>query len=284
MNCRACAPGGNNACKSSLRGLELLAAEEGEHFVARKPKIVKSAHVAPKSLPKLPFSMGDRGQYIRKAWVAVAPMGKTILACLYYEFAWNRVNVAAVPISEINTDHTGTKPFFVDGHHTGLGPTVLAQKTHLPWLKIQALQGGATPDAIRYMGQVMKLTKNEEAEMASRLKKNAETPAKTKPVGKGGKVAGAKKGGNPEALEKAREAAAKRNAENAAKKITVLVKPADVKLRGGRKAKFDWVAKNKPKTVGDAIGVEVTDEEGNTHKIDMGALRGMEKREHIRIG
>ena len=249
--------------------------------MARKTKTVKSAPAGP---PKLPFSMGFRGSYIRKAWVAVAPMGKTMYACLFFEFAFNRVDVAAVPISDINNDHMGTKPFYVQGHETMQGPHVLAKQTHLPWLKHQALQGGATPDAIRYMGQVMKLTKKEEAEMAAKLKKNAETTEKTKPVGKGGKVTKGKGGGNPEALEKAREAAAKRNAENAAKKITVLAKLSDVKLRGGRLAKFEWVAKNKPKTVGDALGTEVTDSEGETHKIDMGALRGMEKREHIRIG
>lgn len=118
----------------------------------------------------------------------------------------------------------------------------------------------------------------------------AKAATKTKPVGGGGKVAKAKgKGGNVEALERARAAAAARNAENHAKKITINVtkkqtEAEDFKLRGGRLAKLLWVIENKPKTVGDAVGNTVKDKDGDEHKIDMGALRGMEKRGHIKIG
>lgn len=260
--------------------------------MAKKPKISSGRRAAPPvrpvkansrnsrtgqpALPKFPFTMGDRGSYIRKAAVAVAAMGKEYIAVLHYEFAYNRVSVMAVHRDEIDASHQGTRAMYVDGAHTNFGPTGLA-KTHLQWLKIQALRGGATPDAIRYIKETIGLTKQEEQEMAK-------AATKTKPVGKGGKVAGGKGKGNPEALERARAASQARNAENAKQKLTVTAKLGDVKLRGGRLAKFEWVAKNKPKTVGDALGQEVTDSEGTTHKIDMGALRGMEKRGHIKIG
>lgn len=255
-------------------------------------RIVKSSP-PPAPLPKLPFSMCDRGAYINRPWVAVEKAGKEFLYAIYYSFSHGGVQCSVVGIHEIDTDrngHGGVKQFYVDGYHTSNGPNGIAQ-THLGWLKVQALRGGATPDAIRFMKSAIGLTKKEESEMAANngklSKKGGDT--KTKPVGGGGKVASAKKGGNPAALEKAREAAQARNAENHAKKITVKVtekqtKADDFKLRGGRLAKLLWVIQNKPKTVGDAVGNEVKDDKGETHKIDMGSLRGMEKRGHISIG
>jgi hypothetical protein len=136
------------------------------------------------------------------------------------------------------------------------------------------------------MASALKLTKKEQDQMAKAASAKKADKA-DKAVGNGGKLG--KKGGNPEALTKAREAAAARNAENHAKKITVKVtekqtKAEDFKLRGGRLAKLLWVIQNKPKTVGDAVGQTVKDDKGEEHKIDMGALRGMEKRGHISIG
>lgn len=251
--------------------------------MARKPKSSKPGRQPPrlKALPKLPFSLRDRGAYINRPWVAVKMLGKEYIASLYYSFARNLVEVVAVGTHEIDLEWQGQKQFYLDGTHTGFGPTGLA-KTHLQWLKDQALRGGATLDAIQHLSSVTKLTKKEQEEMAK-----AGTKSKTKPVGKGGKLG--KKGGNPEALERARAAAAARNAANHAKKISIKVSKKDTqaedfKLRGGRLAKLLWVIENKPKTVGDAVGNTVKDDKGDEHKIDMGALRGMEKRGHIAIG
>jgi hypothetical protein len=252
--------------------------------VAKKAKIVPR----PMALPTLPFSMCDRGAYINRPWVAVDRAGKEFLYCVYYAFADSQVHCSVVAKDDIDNyreGHAGVKQFYVDGHHTGFGPTGLA-KTHLGWLKVQALRGGATPDAIRFMASALKLTKKEQDQMAK-----ATTAKKTsgKAVGNGGKLGKKGAGGNAAGLEKAREAAAARNAENHAKKITVKVtekqtKAEDFKLRGGRLAKLLWVIQNKPKTVGDAVGQTVKDDKGEEHKIDMGALRGMEKRGHISIG
>lgn len=254
--------------------------------MARKPKTIAKTKSA--ALPKLPFSLRDRGAYINRPWVACEKLGKDFLGAIFYRFSTSCVEASVVGIDDIDLDWQGNRTFYLDGVHAEFGPTGLAQ-THLQWLKNQALRTGATPEAIRFMKSVIKLTKQEEADMAkAKLARNA--GEKTKPVGKGGKVAAAKGGkkGNPEALERARAAAAARNAENHAKKISIKVtekqtKAEDFKLRGGRLAKLLWVIQNKPKTVGDAVGNTAKDSEGGEHKIDMGALRGMEKRGHISI-
>jgi hypothetical protein len=71
----------------------------------------------------------------------------------------------------------------------------------------------ATPEAIRLIGLYRPWSKKEEATLAEKLGKKAakvkDAASDTaKPVGKGGKVAGAKGKGNPEALAKARAARA----------------------------------------------------------------------------
>lgn len=256
---------------------------------AKRAKKPESILVKRTELPKLPFTMCDRGNYIRRPTVAVAKLGKDFLHCLTYTFAEGLVTVMAVHRQDIDFAHVGKKLLYVDGDHIMGGPSHLA-KTHLGWLKAQALRAGATQDAILLLKEAVGLTKNEEGQMAKAATKIKET--KTKPVGKGGKVAAAKGGkgkGNPEALEKARAAAAARNEATRALKITVKVtkkdtQAEDFKLRGGRLAKLLYVIENKPKTVGDVVGNTVKDDEGNEHKLDMSALRGMEKRGHITIG
>jgi hypothetical protein len=269
--------------------------------VARKPKTIKRAKgeklpgegpTKLTALPDVPFALRDRGAYIDRPWVAVEKLGKEYLGSIFYAFAQGTVQACAVNVNEIDLHWQGGKQFHVDGAHTGFGPRGQAQ-TSLQWLKNRALQSGASPEAIRLLKLALPLTKKEEDEMAkaaTNKKLSGGKSAGDKPVGKGGKVAAAKGGaGNAANLEKARAAAAARNAENHAKKIGIKVTKKDTtaegfKLRGGRLAKLLWVIENKPKTVGDAVGNECTDSNGDTHKIDMGALRGMEKRGHITIG
>lgn len=71
---------------------------------------------------------------------------------------------------------------------------------------------------------------------------------------------------------------------DAAAKLTVLVKPKDSKLAAGsgRLAKLELATKCK--TVGDFIGKVVKDASGKEHKCDAGALSGMLKRQHVRLG
>lgn len=145
-------------------------------------------------------------------------------------------------------------------------------------LKELLLEHGGTPDAVRLIHQLAPMTKKELQMARDKVasKKGETKEPKVKPVApaKEAKANGSNKG-NPEALAKARAAADGKRAEFHAQKIAILVKPADSGLRGGRLAKLETVAKAKPKTVADALQLE---------NIDTGALRGMERREHIKIG
>lgn len=100
-----------------------------------------------------------------------------------------------------------------------------------------ALKEGATPEAIRLLGELSPWTTREEKEMAEKLKAKAsaakpdkeglKSAAKSAPVG--GKNA-PKKRGNAEALAKARAA---RSSGPDTRKITKLKKPKDIEARAG---------------------------------------------------
>lgn len=159
--------------------------------------------------------------------------------------------------------------------------------------KDRALRHGATPEAIRLLGLLLPISKEEYEEMADKKlapkKGDAEglkAAAKKTPVGgakaeKAEKPAGRK--GNPEALAKAREASGAKQEAFKAENLTVLVKSKYSGLRGGRLAKLEFVEKAKPKKVGDVLG-QTFEFEGKEITIDTGSLRGMEKRGHVAIG
>lgn len=91
----------------------------------------------------------------------------------------------------------------------------------------------ATPEAVRLLGP---WTPKEEAILADKLSKKADkvkTAAADAPVGKGGKVAGEKKGkGNPEALAKARAARAESGPD--VRKIKIVNKENPYRAESGR--------------------------------------------------
>jgi hypothetical protein len=210
------------------------------------------------------------------------------------------------------TDHTILDEYIVPPreeamHGAGIYYPVLTNgeplfQTHVDNVRRSALEHGATPEAVRLLGLLEPWTKKEEAILAEKLKNKAakvkeaeaaEGGAKKgrkakgeKPVGGGGKLGG-KKGGNPEALAKAREAAAANRSAIAESKLKINVTKKqlgdEIKLRGGRLEKLTWIIENKPKTVGDALGQEFTGSDGEEYTIDMGAIRGMEKRGHVSI-
>lgn len=117
-------------------------------------------------------------------------------------------------------------------------------------LKISALEHGATSEAIRLLGLICPLTKQEEAVMADKLKTKGSLKAgdkealkgaaKDAPVGKKPRTApepkaekaeASKKRGNPEALAKARETRKDKGPDN--RKIKALIKAKDIKAREG---------------------------------------------------
>jgi hypothetical protein len=213
-------------------------------------KKVEVSKEPPKALPKLPFSVGNRGDFVRRAHVAVNKIMVETFEVLSYDFAYNVVTAQRIPVDLVGPDHQAPKQYYVDGHHTMQGPTTLAKETHLQWLRQRALEGGATPDAIRVMQTVMKFTKKEVEDMAAKEKLAKTTRvAKTDttedaggaPVGKGGKVAAAKaksgRKGNPEALKKAREARAEAGPDT--RKIKILNKENPYRADSNRAASFN---------------------------------------------
>jgi len=192
----------------------------------------------PTELPKLPFSVGDRAAFIRKAAVAMETRMVPTVSVLTYSIAYNRVEVIDVPASRISPDPRTKDQYYVDGGHVAGGPPAMA-KTHLSWLRSQALVSGATPEAIRLLTKATgAFTKKEVNEMAEKLKAKSaakpdkdglKTAAKKAPVGKG---TPSKNKGNPDALRKAREA---RQTGPDTRKIKANIKPKDIAARPGSK-------------------------------------------------
>lgn len=165
-------------------------------------------------------------------------------------------------------------PQFTEDRNTSL-------QSYIEDLKKVSLANGATPLAIEWLGDHITYSKKEYDIMAEKLK-TKKAPAK---AAKAEKPAKAKNKGNPEALEKAREARDGKRAEQHARKIKVLVKAKDSGLRegSGRYAKLAAVDSKDVKTVGDALGLTGTDGNGKEFTIDMGAINGMVGRGHIEL-
>lgn len=111
-------------------------------------------------------------------------------------------------------------------------------------------------------------------------------PHSSKAVGDNNRAASkgaAKAPAAPKAPAAKKDAPASRSADHG-QKLTVLVKAKDSGLRpdSGRYVKL--LAAEKAKTVGDWLGKEVSDATGAMHKCDRGALGGMIKRGHVKIG
>lgn len=90
--------------------------------------------------------------------------------------------------------------------------------------------------------------------------------------------------GKAPAAPKAAKAEKASRGDDLGSKLTVLVKAKDTELRpdSGRYAKL--AAAEKAKTLGDWLGKEVADATGKMHKCDRGALAGMLKRGHVKVG
>lgn len=194
--------------------------------------------------PKVPFSVCDRGAFIRKAFVACEVISVPTYECVVYNLAYDRIETMHIPVSEMGDNHSDTKTtqFYVDGHHVSGGPAQLV-KTHLQWLRNKALESGATPDAIRLLSKATgRFTTKEEKDMAQKLASKAalKKAAAKAPVVKG---TGPRKG-NAEALAKAREAKKAATGPDT-RKITVLKKPHGARDGTTRCTLLDTIYKSK---------------------------------------
>lgn len=137
-------------------------------------------------------------------------------------------------------------------------------------LKSEAVAHGADAEAVYLLGELSPFEPKEMNIMADKLKTKGAAPK-------------AAKAPKAEKAAKEKGTAVPRVSANASKKIQLLVKPKDSGLRGGRLAKLQAIADNKPKLVSDILGTVVKDEAGKEHKIDSGAISGMVKRGHIAL-
>lgn len=241
--------------------------------MSKKPKAAdkafapgpKQAAPQPSSLPVL---YRDPNSYVGMAWLIVCPTfcgfsavgrrvytpGVNFPVCHRIITEWELERWSPVPW----TEETTLQSFLDD-------------------LRSEAAAHGAEAGAVQLLRGLIPFSEKELKTMAEKLK----TKGAAKPAAKKSAAKPAAKGGAGAA--KLKEAAAARTSANHAKKIKLLVKPDSAGLRGGRLAKLQAIATNKPATVGDIIGTVVKDESGKEHKIDMGALTGMVKRGHIAI-
>ena len=236
----------------------------------------KPAHYAP--APKqaaplassLPTLYRDPNSYVGMLWLIVCP------TFCGYEAVGRRVYTPGVNFPVCNRIITEWE---------------LERWTPVPWteetslqsflegLRTEAAANGAEAGAVQLLRDLIPFSEKELNIMADKLK----TKGTTKPAAKKDAKAPAKGKGGGAGAAKLKEASAARTSANHAKKIKLLIKPDAAGLRGGRLAKLQAVADNKPATVGDIIGTVVKDENGKEHKIDMGSLTGMVKRGHIAI-
>jgi hypothetical protein len=219
------------------------------------------------SVPKMPYSVGDRGAFIRKAAVALELVNVPTVRVVTYNIPRNCVEVIEIPVSRLSTDANTKDQYYIDGGHISGGFPAMA-KIHLSWLRHNALISGATPDAIRLLSKATgAFTKKEEKEMAEKLKSKSAAKADKEGLKAGAKAApvskkASTKRGNPEALAKAR--AAKGPPPN--RKYKGLVKAKDLTLRGWTRRMAEIALGN---TTTDAANAELKkDKEYSDKRID----------------
>jgi hypothetical protein len=68
--------------------------------------------------------------------------------------------------------------------------------------------------------------------------------------------------------------------------IELLVRPerSGLKRGSGRYAKLEWLWDHNVTNASECLGMDAVDSNGKLHTIDMGALRGMAERGHIKMG
>lgn len=148
-------------------------------------------------------------------------------------------------------------------HYRRIDDEITTCQSILEGVKKEALEHGATPLAVQWLSEWITFDDKELTTMAEKLKTKAAKAAKAAPAEKP-----AKKGGNPEALAKAREARASAAQED--RKYKTLVKRGDIKTREGTwtEAMVDIIMSNKTT---DAAKAELADhKEFGERRLDFG--------------
>lgn len=205
----------------------------------RKP----SEHLAyPKGWPTLPFLMRD----------SASINGAYYIVCERTVGGWRAIS-SAHAVYWFLTDYTiydhesaraqaRGKRFYAWEHNVNQATgEVRTWDQHLQAFKRLALQEGATPEAIRLLDLYEPLNKKEVDTMAAKKleKQEAKKTPKAAPAAEGKP----KSKGNPEALKKAREAAADKGPD--VRKVTMLTKENPYRAESKRAIAFDTMAKSK---------------------------------------
>jgi len=180
-----------------------------------------------KSTLKVPFSLRDNVSLLTQPVVALEESFKAVRA-VAYSVAYSRVIDTTILLADIGDDR-GLRYRLYDPADEGIIMKGHVQ-THVDHMRRLALDMGATPEAVRLLNAYEAFTQKELNIMAEKLVKKAAA----KPAPK--KADAAKPKGNPEALKKAREARASKEAENRKYKVTAKLK--DLTLREGSWTKF----------------------------------------------
>lgn len=201
-------------------------------------KKVSEVVAIPKGWPAPPFMMVD----------TASASGNKLLILARSALAWVGVEfspydyVRDVVVHDRHTSRAGAKGkrFHPWEHNTNL---VTGEKRvyeeHVVATRSLALRHGATPEAIRHLDGIQPFTAKEVEDMAGKLSKKTEAPAKPAKAEKAPKAEKAASGrkGNPEALAKARAARAEAGPDT--RKITIVNKENPYREGSNRAASYD---------------------------------------------
>lgn len=183
-----------------------------------------------------PYRIEDRTGTIKNAIIAIEDSWHAV-RCVYfwpYPYNWEHAQDHTIELEQLGVDREDSVKRNTIYYVAPTSPELL--KTLISSLRKQALENGATPEAVRLLGSLEPWTKKEEATLAEKLKSKASRskPAtgELKKAAKSTPVGGAKtpRRGNAEALAKARAA---RSTGPDTRKIKALVKPKDLTAREG---------------------------------------------------
>lgn len=236
--------------------------------MARKPKpdktvyrIVNGKRVPMKyrkdGWPEPPFKMRDVAAYLATPVIALVHEANA-----WWGVAWG-FETSAVVCRVMKDEYCSveadkTRRYHWQSPHVDVGAEPGAgvdhTETHLKHLRTQALEQGATPEAIRLIHGILPFTQEEMNMATEKLSKKgaaAKAPKAEKPKAPKAEKGGAekpKRAGNPEALKKAREA---RETGPDTRKLTILKKENPYREGSGRASAFN--ALKGAKTVQDYV-------------------------------
>lgn len=193
----------------------------------------------PKDWPAPPFIMRDSVSVLNNS-LLILERSVGAWRGVTYRIVTDIVEEVVIEDDDCATKHIRGKQYYPWEHNVNqLNGEPRDFVTHRQAMRTLAMQKGATPEAIRLLHADQAFTKQEVSTMADKkAEKLSKKGAGAAKPAKAAKAAEApKKKGNPEALKKAREAAADRGPD--VRKITIVAKENPYREGSGRAASWD---------------------------------------------